>query len=155
MLLVGYGSEGGQDYWILKNRSDYKSLCLYYIPSVHMFSILTQISVFLSSWGTSWGEGGFMRMVRDGTNTCGIASYALYPILWFWQDASELSVNAVLFPVDCWVIAHTACVTSEVLLSSIFSFWLSLLNISDTVYNILCKYSNQPFKVNTLLLSGM
>ncbi|XP_029001385.1 procathepsin L [Betta splendens] len=52
VLLVGYGSEGGQDYWIIKN-----------------------------SWGTGWGEGGYMRLVRDGSNTCGIASYALYPVL--------------------------------------------------------------------------
>ncbi|XP_028855872.1 cathepsin L1 [Denticeps clupeoides] len=52
VLLVGYGSEGGRDYWIIKN-----------------------------SWGTGWGEGGYMRMVRNGSNTCGIASYALYPVV--------------------------------------------------------------------------
>ncbi|XP_053717615.1 procathepsin L [Synchiropus splendidus] len=52
VLLVGYGSEGGKDYWIIKN-----------------------------SWGSAWGEGGYMRMIRNGRNTCGMASYALYPIL--------------------------------------------------------------------------
>uniref|UniRef100_A0AAV2KSI1 Peptidase C1A papain C-terminal domain-containing protein n=1 Tax=Knipowitschia caucasica TaxID=637954 RepID=A0AAV2KSI1_KNICA len=52
VLLVGYGSEGGEDFWIIKN-----------------------------SWGTSWGEGGYMRILRNGKNTCGVASYALYPIL--------------------------------------------------------------------------
>uniref|UniRef100_A0A668VIU0 Peptidase C1A papain C-terminal domain-containing protein n=1 Tax=Oreochromis aureus TaxID=47969 RepID=A0A668VIU0_OREAU len=52
VLLVGYGSQEGQDYWIIKN-----------------------------SWGTGWGEGGYMRIVRNGQNACGLASYALYPIL--------------------------------------------------------------------------
>uniref|UniRef100_A0A4W5QFZ0 Peptidase C1A papain C-terminal domain-containing protein n=1 Tax=Hucho hucho TaxID=62062 RepID=A0A4W5QFZ0_9TELE len=56
VLLVGYGSEGGQDYWIIKNRR------------------------VNHSWGTGWGEGGYMRMIHNGSNTCGIASYALYPL---------------------------------------------------------------------------
>jgi cathepsin L len=46
--VIGYGTDSGTDYFIIRN-----------------------------SWGTDWGEKGYMRLIRNGWDTCGVATQAV------------------------------------------------------------------------------
>ncbi|NWJ03725.1 CATS protein, partial [Crypturellus undulatus] len=52
VLVVGYGTLDGKDYWLVKN-----------------------------SWGEHFGDKGYIRMARNHGNHCGIASYGSYPLI--------------------------------------------------------------------------
>ncbi|XP_078411792.1 procathepsin L-like [Cetorhinus maximus] len=52
VLIVGYGSENGENYWIVKN-----------------------------SFGIWWGDKGYIKMSKDRNNNCQIATHAVYPLV--------------------------------------------------------------------------
>ena len=56
VTIVGYGTEGSQDYWIVRNH-----------------------------WGLLWGEHGYIRLARNGGESeygmCGVCISNTYPVV--------------------------------------------------------------------------
>jgi len=51
VLAIGYGTEGANGFFLVKN-----------------------------SWGSNWGMGGYIQMAKGKNNNCGIATSASYPV---------------------------------------------------------------------------
>ena len=52
VVLVGYGTEGSTDYWTIKN-----------------------------SWGTGWGDGGYMKILKDDSDLCMLMDACSFPVI--------------------------------------------------------------------------
>lgn len=72
VTIIGYGTDDNTrtDYWVAKN-----------------------------SWGTMWGEIGYVR-IRRGVNTCGIANCASYPNINYTNPITNSSVGDVVVVED-------------------------------------------------------
>merc|ERR1711862_379756 len=79
VLCVGYGIDNGVDYWKVKN-----------------------------SWGSSWGEAGYVRMLRGkgGDGECGILKSASYPSV---NGNAPPSPAPSPSPAQCSSVAHAYC----------------------------------------------
>ena len=42
---------------------------------------IIMLLLYIFSWGTGWGDRGYMYLRRNDDNRCGIASYASYPVI--------------------------------------------------------------------------
>jgi hypothetical protein len=72
MSIVGYGSVGSIQYWIGRNSWVWK-----------FKSVLINVFIYIYysgySKGLSWGERGYIRILKNAGNQICISSFSLYP----------------------------------------------------------------------------
>jgi len=71
---VGYGTDGGVDYWLIRN-----------------------------SWGTGWGESGYIRLKRgsgNGSGMCSVGAYGYWANVTVAEDKKEDNNSGPVAPSD-------------------------------------------------------